>query len=478
MPSPDEKYVYILGHHYGTHLVIIRRLDNKVIGRASTDRYSPPDRVAITPDGKYLYAIGREGCISIIRTSDGQVVDTIYMKGPITDIDGTYIVIDPTGKYVYVPYEDVLENTKKVAVIGTSGKALPNTILKMIPIRGPGGIAITPDEKYIYVAQVEDNKVAVIRTSDNKIVDSKYVLKAPCYIAMTPNGKYAYVTHLKDNRVLVIRTSDNKIVDSIDVGGPSYGIAITPDGKYAYVTKPIAHNVSIIKTADNKVLDTISVAKFPMGIAITPDGKYVYVAGSGGYKGEREEGTVTVIRTQDKKVLQMLPVEGASNIVITPDGKYAYVAGYGIWIIRTADNTIIEKRIGPETWIGSITITRDGDYVYTYWEGRITVRRASDNKIVDKISSPDFAQYGGAYLTPGPKGNYIYGSTHDGNKVFIIKSASSKEKMEKTALFKKGESIAKKEKEVPSGKKPQISLYILYWKQRPTSFLLEKISEM
>ncbi|MGB2692944.1 MAG: IPTL-CTERM sorting domain-containing protein, partial [Thermodesulfobacteriota bacterium] len=55
-----------------------------------------------------------------------------------------------------------------VSVIETSN----NSVIATIPVGdGPQGIAITPDDQFIYVVNAIDTFVSVIRTSDNTVVD-------------------------------------------------------------------------------------------------------------------------------------------------------------------------------------------------------------------------------------------------------------------------------------------------------------------
>jgi YVTN family beta-propeller protein len=97
----------------------------------------------------------------------------------------------------------------------------------------PIGIAVTPDGAYVYVAASRDNKVSVIRTSDNTVVAAIKVGEWPWGIAMTPNGEYVYVSSIADDTVSVLRTVDNSVTATIAVGADPYSlgnfIASTPD---------------------------------------------------------------------------------------------------------------------------------------------------------------------------------------------------------------------------------------------------------
>jgi YVTN family beta-propeller protein len=96
----------------------------------------------------------------------------------------------------------------------------------------------------------------------------------PTGVAVTPDGRKIYVANVNSDSVSVIDTAKNKVTATIPVGtfrGPN-GVAVTPDGRKVYVTNFRSNNVSVIDTAKNKVTATIPVGLNPnaFGIFIHP----------------------------------------------------------------------------------------------------------------------------------------------------------------------------------------------------------------
>jgi YVTN family beta-propeller protein len=151
-------------------------------------------------------------------------------------------------------------------------------------------------------------------------------------VAVTPDGRKVYVANLGSNNVFVIDTATNAVIGSpIPVGLFPFGVAITPDrraehdraqqrerepeagiddgdhqqdqrnGRKVYVANRDNDNVSVIDTATNTVIATIPVGSFPIGVAVTPDGSKVYVANSG-------SNNVFVIDTASNLVLAVVSV--------------------------------------------------------------------------------------------------------------------------------------------------------------------------
>jgi YVTN family beta-propeller protein len=122
-------------------------------------------------------------------------------------------------------------------------------------------------------------------------------------VAVSPDGKFVYVAENYGNRVSVIDTFTNEVTDTITVGDSPSGVAFSPDGKYVYVTnngdmkvvaaggeKNYPSTVSVIDTATNTVTATIPGFNVASGVAFSLDGNSVYVTNSGGT-------TVSVIGT-------------------------------------------------------------------------------------------------------------------------------------------------------------------------------------
>ena len=94
---------------------------------------------------------------------------------------------------------------------------------------------------------------------------------SPRGVAVTPDGKHAYVANVISNNVSVIDTSNNTVMGTpILVGDSPFLVAVTPDGKHAYVTNLTSNTVSVIDTASDTVAVTVPVGSNPVGVGIVP----------------------------------------------------------------------------------------------------------------------------------------------------------------------------------------------------------------
>ena len=199
-----------------------------------------PQYVAVTPDGRYVYA-------SLWGTNTVARIDTTTTPNTVTDITAgfnrpTGLAVTPDGNHVYVANEG--GNT--VSVIDTT--ATPNTVSATVTVgNGPQSVAVNSAGTRVYVTNYSADTVSVIDTGTNTVVGSAISGGDPTGLAVNPAGTRVYVTNYSTGGVSVIQTSDNTVVGSaINVGSEPYGIAVNPGGTRAYVATYDEYSVSVI----------------------------------------------------------------------------------------------------------------------------------------------------------------------------------------------------------------------------------------
>ena len=203
--TPDGKHVYVCNYGNGSSTVsVIDTSDNSVVDPPITVG-SRPYGVSITPDGAYAYVSNRySSTVSVIQTSDNSVIQTIFVGGAPSGI-----TVMPDGAFVYVNHY----GSTTVSVIRTSDNSVldpPITVMN-----GADGISVTPNGAYVYVNHNSVGTISVIRTSDNTVIDTdpNTVEIDPIQVgnqpygggmAVSPNGKFLYVGDYSDGTVSVI----------------------------------------------------------------------------------------------------------------------------------------------------------------------------------------------------------------------------------------------------------------------------------
>lgn len=280
-----------------------------------------------------------------------------------------------------------------------------NRIIKTIPVgNSPSGIAITPDNRFAYIANNDDHPffmengipggstVSVLDLATNKLVktitDASF--SEPYTITINADGTKVYVTNSNSTTITIIDTATNTVTGTIGgFDGPS-GMVITPDGKTAYVNNygsPAgvgsgnATTVRVVDLTTDTISGTITVGLAPASLAIAPDGVFVYVINY--VDGNPGTGTISIIQTSDNTVVGTITgFFGPFSIAITPDGSFAYVTNFGsnnfsplsggispevsgttVSAVNLKTNTI-EATITLGNQPAGIAITPDGRFAY------------------------------------------------------------------------------------------------------------------
>jgi 40-residue YVTN family beta-propeller repeat len=134
-----------------------------------------------------------------------------------------------------------------------------------------GPIAITSDDKFVWVVNRDNNSVSVIRVLNDVIFKVKEIKvgREPRCVAITPDDQKVFVTNMVDGTVTVINQKNRKKIGTIKVGTEPFGCAVTPGGNKLYVANFGSDSVSVISTRFEQVIKTINnVGPKPRGIAI------------------------------------------------------------------------------------------------------------------------------------------------------------------------------------------------------------------
>ncbi|MBH8573841.1 beta-propeller fold lactonase family protein [Nostocaceae cyanobacterium CENA369] len=193
--SLDGKYLYAAGFS-DSALAVFER--DTVTGKLSfvevqkdgingVDGLSAAYSSAISPDGKYLYAVGAyDSAVAVFErdTATGKLSFVEVQKDGINGVDGidnvTTVTVSPDGKYLYAA--GVYDSA--VAVFGRDTVTGKLTFLE-VQKDGTNGIdglslvrsiTVTPDGKYLYAAGSGDSAVAVFGLPNNPPVLAKALL--------------------------------------------------------------------------------------------------------------------------------------------------------------------------------------------------------------------------------------------------------------------------------------------------------------
>src|SRR5262245_27447864 len=192
-------------------------------------------------------------------------------------------------------------------------------------------IALTSDDGFVWSVNPDNNSVSVFDVAGdaNTKVAEIPVGTEPWCVAVTPDDRKVYVTNMGSGTVSVIDAGTRAVVKTIKVAREPFGCALTPDGRRLYVANQSSGSVFVINTRSDVVVRRIeNVGPKPHGVAITADGRKVYVThflaepreddprpltqSEGADDGRA--GRVTVIDAQNNHVIATVVVNPLANV--------------------------------------------------------------------------------------------------------------------------------------------------------------------
>lgn len=300
-------------------------------GAGGVDGISGAYDVAISPDGRFLYAGGQsDNAVAVFRrdVATGQLTYvTRYVDGT-GGVDGllgvTSVTISPDGAHLYAAGN----NEGAVAVF----------------TRNPSNGLLT------FVQVLKDGQ-----RTDSGIPPFIDGLEAVRQVVVSPDGTHVYAASFGDDAVAVFSrdASTGRLtfrrayfdgVDGIDGLDGAYALAVSPDGKHVVVAGRTDDSVVVFRRSTGHTLVSVQVLDDGVGgvndldgaasVAFSADGRDVYLAAEG-------DGAITqFVRDSATGVLTQAAIQrsGAAGapefsrprkIAVSPDGERLY-CGLGI----------------------------------------------------------------------------------------------------------------------------------------------------
>ncbi len=275
-----------------------------------------PVDLVVSPDGKRLYIKDNRGLVVIDRAT-WKVVQELRFPGK-TGGSMTGIAVTGDGKTLYL---STAHNHLHEASVGADGKVEWS---RAIALPGPGGkgaahaagIALSPDEKTVYVCLSRNNSLGVVDRKAGKLVRQLPVSVAPYGVLVSSDGKFAYVSNwggrhpkkgektapssgtpalidergvAKSGTVGKVDLAAGKQAIEVATGLHPAGLALHRASNRLFVANGNSDTVTVLDAGTMKELDSVSVrpdASLPFGstceaLAVSADGRTLYVANGG-----------------------------------------------------------------------------------------------------------------------------------------------------------------------------------------------------
>ncbi len=244
---------------------------------------------------------------------------------------GLLLLIILVGCSKEQPQKDVESKQLPKKVVQNDGKTIKVG-------KGPDALFLTPDEKFLYVANVEDNFISVINTETENVVGKIEGIKYPWGFSRLGNSDLVVVSGY-DKQIVIINFTTHKIVEEKSFNENLGGITSTGDGRFIYVIETGKNKAIKLDAASLKILDSYETGNGPDGIGISKDDSKIYTTNT-------RDGTISVINTKTKKS-SLLVVGGKPELVhYKHDRSLLFISNFKlnkVHIIDTETDKIIHE---------------------------------------------------------------------------------------------------------------------------------------
>ena len=199
--------------------------------------------LAITSDGKYLYAAGQNGIYQF--SVGGSGVLTALTPATVTiGVNIDEVIISPDDKRVYA-VQPVTHRVHQFN-IGLDGKLTSMTV-NSVDTGGSGtaGIAITPDNKWVYVVNSTTNNVSQFAVSSATATPGALTALTPATVAVGSDPVSIVVS--SDSRYAYVANRGADTISQFSIGIDGTLTALSP----ATISAPDANPTTMVRLKSN-----------------------------------------------------------------------------------------------------------------------------------------------------------------------------------------------------------------------------------
>lgn len=258
------------------------------VGRRS-ELGSFPLALIDAPEGGRVVALlngAREQGIQIVEPSTGRVTQTLPQPAAFIGIG-----FDHAGSRLYVSggNQDVVYRYGWSAGTATLADSLilAPRAPKADGTRYPAGLALSPDDRFLYVAENLADSLAVIDLGTGAVVERVAAGRYPYGVAVAPDGT-VYVSAWGGYEVRAFAPRGNRLVlrATIPVGRHPSTLLLNRDGSRLFVTSASTDRVAVVDAEHDRVLTQLADSapsgpgegSTPSGLALSADETRLYVA--------------------------------------------------------------------------------------------------------------------------------------------------------------------------------------------------------
>ncbi|MBV8193244.1 MAG: PQQ-binding-like beta-propeller repeat protein [Alphaproteobacteria bacterium] len=164
----------------------------------------------------------------------------------------------------------------------------------------PSHLAFDAESKTVFVTLQETGRVVAFDLASQTLKWTTEVGSAPAGLIM-PDADRLIVALTGDDRIIVVDPKNGAIKGALKTGKAAHNFFPRGDGRYWFLSNRVEGTISLLDTQDMKVVATIKVPGGPDDMAITADGKEMWVT-------QRFLRRVAVVDLEKMKMVASVPV--------------------------------------------------------------------------------------------------------------------------------------------------------------------------
>lgn len=224
--------------------------------------------------------------------------------------------------------------------------------------QGPDALFLTPDKRFLYVANVEDSLISVVDTKTDEVRHQISGVRYPWGFTKLGTSDIVAVSGY-DKQIALIDFTTHAIVKQQSFDSALGGVVSSSDGKTLFV---IAIDKQKVLQLDSESLDIVTffdTGNGPDGIGISKEDDKLYVTNT-------EDGTIGIINIKTKKTLNLEKGGKPELIHASKDNTRLLISNFSnneAYILNTISDTIVHtfKGLnGPE----EVILSEDEKRIY------------------------------------------------------------------------------------------------------------------
>ena len=378
--SADRMRLYVTMPRAG-RVAVVDTDSFKVVANVEAGSY--PVRVALQPDGRYVWvgndAPGKESGVTVIDADNTSVAARIP-----TGAGHHELALSPDSRYAFVTNRDAgsmsvidIRKLAKIKDVDTGGRPL--------------SVAYSPIAKALYVADETGGGIAVVDGERHEVVarvPGKPGLRA---VRFTDDGRWAFAVNALENTVQVVDASTHRVTHTVAVGATPDQVTFSK--AFAYIRALGSEYITMIPLSELGKAGPLSTKTFATGTY--PPGRAPYIPIADAIVPTPEQYAVAVTNPAEKTIFYYM--EGMT----APSGNFRNY-GHDPMAAMVVDRSLRERK--PGVYSARVRIPLSGTYDLAFFleSPRIVHCFAVTVKPNPRLTKPPEKGLRLEYLSPGP----------------------------------------------------------------------------